>query len=110
MKYQDRPLWFVAHGFACLSLDTLEFGELLPSRPRWLEQEEYEERTRVGSTLDRATKAVDRPATAAQHVLWNRGEEEAATVGAGISEETDEFRTTRVDTGGGPEVIMIERK
>ncbi len=26
--YQDRAAWFAAHGFACLILDTLEFGEV----------------------------------------------------------------------------------
>jgi hypothetical protein len=31
----------------------LEFGELLPEKPGWLEQEEYEERTAVASNLDR---------------------------------------------------------
>ena len=93
-----------------LSAADLEFGELLPSKPGWLEQADYEERTHVGFTLERATKAVDRLATAAQHVWWNRDAEEAATVAPGIIEETDEFRTTRVDTGGGPEVIMVERK
>src|SRR5687767_3769138 len=38
----------------------LEFGELLPSRPEWLAQDEYEERTRVGFALERMTKDVDR--------------------------------------------------
>jgi cephalosporin-C deacetylase-like acetyl esterase len=27
-NYQDRAAWFAAHGFACLILDTLEFGEV----------------------------------------------------------------------------------
>jgi hypothetical protein len=33
-NYQDRAAWFAAHGFACLILDTLEFGEFTrhPSR------------------------------------------------------------------------------
>jgi dienelactone hydrolase len=26
--YQDRALWFVSHGYVCLVLDTLEFGEV----------------------------------------------------------------------------------
>jgi cephalosporin-C deacetylase-like acetyl esterase len=26
--YQDRAVWFVEHGYACLILDTLEFGEV----------------------------------------------------------------------------------
>jgi hypothetical protein len=34
----------------------LEFGELLPAKPGWLEQEEYEERTSVGFHLGRLTK------------------------------------------------------
>jgi poly(3-hydroxybutyrate) depolymerase len=27
-QYQDRAAWFAAHGYACLILDTLEFGEV----------------------------------------------------------------------------------
>ena len=27
-QYQDRAIWFASHGFACLILDTHEFGEL----------------------------------------------------------------------------------
>ena len=27
-NYQDRAAWFASHGFACLILDTLEFGEV----------------------------------------------------------------------------------
>jgi cephalosporin-C deacetylase-like acetyl esterase len=27
-QYQDRAIWFASHGFACLTLDTHEFGEL----------------------------------------------------------------------------------
>jgi hypothetical protein len=27
-QYQDRAIWFVSHGYACLVLDTHEFGEL----------------------------------------------------------------------------------
>ena len=36
----------------------LEFAELLPARPGWLEQEEYEERNRVGFGLERLAKRV----------------------------------------------------
>jgi hypothetical protein len=36
----------------------LVFGELLPERPGWLEQEEYEERTSVGFHLERLSKKV----------------------------------------------------
>src|SRR5262249_35132687 len=28
VHYQDRAAWFVEHGYACLILDTLEFGEV----------------------------------------------------------------------------------
>ncbi len=28
VRYQDRAVWFAEHGFACLILDTLEFGEV----------------------------------------------------------------------------------
>ena len=36
----------------------LAFGELLPAKPGWLEQEEYEERTSVGFQLERLAKNV----------------------------------------------------
>ena len=36
----------------------LAFGELLPDRPGWLEQEEYEERTSVGFNLEQLAKRV----------------------------------------------------
>lgn len=36
----------------------LQFGELLPEKPGWLEQEEYEERTSVGFHLERLSKKV----------------------------------------------------
>ena len=89
-----------------LSASDLEFGELLPLKPGWLEQDEYEERTGVRFLLERVTKAVDGLAAAAHRQLWSK----EARQTPGIIEETDEFRTTRVDTGDGPEVIMIERK
>ena len=41
-----------------LSEADLCFGELLPEKPGWLEQEEYEERTRVGFHLERLSKKV----------------------------------------------------
>ncbi len=28
VEYQDRAIWFAAHGYPCLVLDTLEFGEV----------------------------------------------------------------------------------
>ena len=36
----------------------LEFAELLPAKPGWLEQDEYEERNRVGFGLERLAKRV----------------------------------------------------
>ena len=36
----------------------LVFAELLPEKPGWMEQEEYEERTNVGFQLERLTKSV----------------------------------------------------
>jgi hypothetical protein len=39
-----------------LGEENLEFAELLPSKPGWLEQDEYEERTRVGFCLERLAR------------------------------------------------------
>lgn len=36
----------------------LDFGELLPEKPGWIEQDECEERNRVGFNLERLTKNV----------------------------------------------------
>jgi hypothetical protein len=36
----------------------LAFAELLPPKPGWLEQDEYEERTRIGFGLERVAKRV----------------------------------------------------
>ena len=36
----------------------LAFGELLPSKPGWVEQQEYEERTNVGFQLERIGKRL----------------------------------------------------
>jgi hypothetical protein len=41
-----------------LGEDDLAFGELLPEKPGWLEQQEYEERTAIGFQLERLTKAA----------------------------------------------------
>jgi hypothetical protein len=41
-----------------LGEDDLTFGELLPDKPGWLDQEEYEERTKVGFQLERLTKVA----------------------------------------------------
>ena len=53
-----------------LSASDLEFGELLPPKPGWLEQDEYEERTRVSFMVERATKVVDGLAAAAHRACW----------------------------------------
>jgi hypothetical protein len=41
-----------------LAGDDLAFAELLPEKPGWMEQEEYEERVNVGFQLERLTKSV----------------------------------------------------
>jgi hypothetical protein len=90
----------------------LAFGELLPERPESVEQDEYEERTRIGFALERMVKSVDRLARLREY-LWEDDEDEDTEpldTAPGIVEETDEFKTTRVDTGDGPEVFMIEPK
>jgi hypothetical protein len=42
-------------------LDTadLEYSELLPGMPRWMEQDDYEERTRIGFNLERLVTSLD---------------------------------------------------
>ena len=41
-----------------LDLSDLELANLLPPKPEWLEQHEYEESTRVGFSLERIAKRV----------------------------------------------------
>jgi len=41
-----------------LGEDDLEFADILPPRPGWLEQAEYEERTQVGFSLERIARRV----------------------------------------------------
>ena len=96
-------------------LDTadLELGELLPPKPEWLAQDEYEERTRVGFTLERMSKSID--GLVGVSCRWPQNHDSAEPVdGAPIPtesvEDSGEFRTTRLDCGDGPEIIMIERK
>ena len=57
-----------------LSAADLEFGELLPSKPGWMEQDEYEERTAVGFHLGRLTKELG-----AHSCRWVREEEASET-------------------------------
>ena len=77
-----------------------------------LAQDEYEKQTAVGFGLERLTKTVDGLVTTMNH--WLRGDAlpqgADSTPSFGVIEETGEFITTRVDTGGGPEVIAIQRK
>ena len=97
-----------------LDAAALEFGELLPAMPEWLAQEEYEKQTAVGFGLERLTKTVGRLATTTSDLLHSYPSAQRAdgVPGGGneIIDETDEFITTRVDTGGGPEIIAIQRK
>jgi hypothetical protein len=41
-----------------LGQEDLVFAELLPEKPGWMQQEDYEERTNVGFQLERLTKNV----------------------------------------------------
>jgi len=94
-----------------LSVAELDEGELLPEKPGWLVQDEYEERTRVGFNLDRLVKSVRGLENAA--TLRNSAEPDRNDFGdfpETVIEETDDFRTTRIDVEGGPEIIKIERK
>jgi hypothetical protein len=43
-----------------LDAGDLEFGEVLPEKPGWMQQQEYEERTNVGFQLERLTKELGR--------------------------------------------------
>ena len=65
----ERHEWRAAVlGFICDRIESAEiyrlgeadlhFGELLPEKPGWLEQEEYEERTSVGFHLERLSRKV----------------------------------------------------
>lgn len=77
-----------------LSAADLEFGELLPSKPRWMEQEDYEERTAVGFQLERLTKRLGELRCRAT------AREEWAPPG---------YKVTRVDAEDGIETIKFER-
>jgi hypothetical protein len=80
----------------------LAFGELLPPKPESVEQVEYEERTAVGFHLGQLSKTVDR-------FGWSTDS------GSGLPEppmanDDPDFRVTPINTGGGPEVVLIDRK
>ena len=78
-----------------MSAADLEFGELLPSKPGSIEQEDYEERTAVGFQLERLTKRL--------------GE-----IGCRAPASTEDwvppgYKATRVDSRFGSETIQIEQ-
>jgi hypothetical protein len=95
-----------------LCIADLEAGDLLPEKPGWLEQDEYEERTRIGFNLERLVKSVS-SLTGLAYALRCRAESDRLETGVmreTVVDETDEFRTSRVDVENGPEIIKIERK
>jgi len=79
-----------------LSAADLEFGELLPSKPGSIEQEDYEERTAVGFQLERLTKRLGEIGC-------------HAAIPTEAYEPPPGFKVTRVDVEGGPEIIQFER-
>lgn len=54
----------------------LAFGELLPQKPGWMEQDDYEKETSVGFNLGRLTKEIGRVVPALTHVAYGRDREE----------------------------------
>jgi len=94
-----------------LCIADLEAGELFPEKPG-LEQNEYEERTRIGFNLERLLKSVN-GITRLGYAMRRRAESDGHEFDAmaeTVIDETDEFRTTRIDVENGPEIIKIERK
>lgn len=96
-----------------LTSSDLDDGELLPLAPASVEQEDDDERSRIGFSLERLVKSVDRLAIGLPSSLRRRAR--LVRSGAGrwtetVVEETDEFRTTRIDVEDGPEILKIERK
>ncbi len=79
-----------AAGTYRLSPSDLELGELLPSKPGWLEQDEYEERTGVAFMLERLTKAVDGLAAAGHRALWSDETEPEPEPEPGPSQRLDQ--------------------
>jgi hypothetical protein len=78
-----------------LSAAELEFGELLPSKPGSIEQEDYEERTAVGFQLERLTKRLGEIVCRAPVSV-----EDWVPPG---------YKSTRVDVEVGSETIQIEQ-
>jgi hypothetical protein len=82
----------------------LEFGELLPSKPGSIEQEDYEERTAMGFQLERLTKGLGELAAHALPAAMARAVPDATEW-----EPPPGYKVTRVDVEDGPEIIKIER-
>jgi hypothetical protein len=80
-----------------LGADDLAFGELLPQKPKWVEQDEYEERTRVGFGLERLVKSIDSfgSRTAAFASRTESSRVDFHSVGHGVVRGTTDPRTTR---------------
>ena len=86
----------------------LDFGELLPSAPGCLAQEDFEDRTRIGFALERIAKASEGFGSLDCRLLASH--ESTGSQPLSEAEDTDDFRITRQDLENGPEVIRIERK
>lgn len=96
-----------------LCADDLEYGELLPEQPGSVKHAEYEDRTRLAFNLERLVKTVDRLGWAIPSAMERRVDPtyaDAAELRETVIDDTDEFRTTRIDVEGGPEILKIERK
>jgi hypothetical protein len=85
---------------------------LLPEKPGCVEQVDYEERTRIGFNLERLVKSVNTLFGIIGAVQSRSASirHEYGTTRETVIDETDEFRTTRVDVEDGPEIIKVERK
>jgi hypothetical protein len=86
-----------------LGAGDLEFGELLPSKPGSIEQEDYEERTAIGFQLERLTKGLGELAACALPAAMARAVPDRTEW-----EPPPGYKVTRVDVEDGPE-IKIER-
>jgi hypothetical protein len=90
----------------------LEFGELLPEKPGWVEQDDYEQQTRIAFNLERLVKSIDRLVSLGVFMPGraDSGREEFGATRETILGETDQFRTSSVEVENGPEIVKIERK
>jgi hypothetical protein len=93
-----------------LGAPDLEYGELGPEKPGWMEQDEYEQRTRIGFNLERLVKSVDSLVRLGPPVPSHAEStgEVAAMEQAGIDET--ELMATRLDVEDGPQILRIEQK